>query len=152
MIKSLSEIINIVGETNEANGFNKYSEAREAGYGVEYLSMKDLLEVSELTEAQDELRSGHAPDEVYLSWPATPASLAVEFPSGGDATEYFQANTPGKPEGYLIEKLDAIIRGMGTIYEIAESHGLDIEEVEEMLLNKVRFNASRGKMHGGKKF
>jgi hypothetical protein len=151
-MKTLTDIFRLVGETNEQNGFNGYSQAREDGYGTQYLSMKDLLSVGEQAEAQEELRAGHEPDEIYLSWPPTPASLASEFASGQEATEHFRANTPGKPEGYIVEKLDAIIRDLGTLYEIVQEHGLPITVVEETLVRKVEFNASRGFKHGGKAF
>ncbi|UDL15911.1 MazG-like nucleotide pyrophosphohydrolase [Microbacterium phage Pumpernickel] len=143
MTKTLSELIRLAGETNEKNGYNGYAQANADGYGVDYLAKKDLLEVSELTEALDELRHGHSPAEIYLSWPPTPPSLAAEFPSGAEATAHFRANTPGKPEGYLIEKLDAVIRALGTIYEVADVHGLDIEVIEEHLVGKIEYNAQR---------
>lgn len=143
MTKSLAELIALAGETNEKNGYNGYAKAKADGYGVEYLAKKDLLEVGELAEALEELRHGHSPEEIYLSWPPTPASLAVEFASGAEATEYFRSKTPGKPEGYIIEKLDAIIRSFGTLYEVAKEHGLDVETIEAHLVGKIEYNAQR---------
>ncbi len=125
---NLTDVINLVGETNEKNGFNSYAKAAEDGYGVQYLGMKDLLSVGEQAEAQEELRAGRAPDEIYFS-------------------------EGGKPEGYIIEKLDAIIRDFGTIYEIVESSDvLTVDDVVAHLLGKVDYNAGRGHKHGGKSF
>jgi len=140
---ALVGLVTLAGETNEKNGYNGYAKARADGYGVEYLTKKDLLEVGENCEALEELRHGHAADEIYLSWPPTPASLAAEFPSGADATAYFQANTKGKLEGYLIEKFDAIIRSFGTIYEVIKEHDMDPEETLANLVGKIEYNAQR---------
>jgi hypothetical protein len=141
--KTLAELVVLAGETNEKNGYNGYAQARADGYGLQYLALKDLLEVGENTEALEEIRNGHTPDEIYLSWPPTPPSLAVEFASGADATEHFQATTKGKLEGYLIEKFDAIIRSFGTIYEVIREHGLDPEETLAHLEGKIEYNAQR---------
>lgn len=141
--KTISELVRLAGETNGKNGYNGYSKARADGYGLQYLALKDLLEVGENTEALEEIRTGHEPDEIYESWPPTPASLAVEFSSGEEATAHFRANSKPKLEGYLIEKFDAIIRSFGTIYEVVEEHGLDLEETVAFLEKKIEFNAQR---------
>lgn len=116
---NLADLIILAGETNEKNGYNGYAVADDAGFGIEYLAKKDLLEVGELAEALEELRHGHAPDEIYHS--------------GNDA----------KPEGYIIEKLDAIIRSFGTLYEVAQRHGVPIDEIENLLVGKIGYNARR---------
>jgi len=143
MTKSLADLITLAGETNEFNQYNGYAKAYEDGYGIQYLAMKDLLEVGENCEALEELRHGHAADEIYLSWPPTPASLATEFASGEEATAHFRATTRGKPEGYIIEKLDAIIRSMGTLFEVARVHGVDVSVIEDHLVGKIEYNAQR---------
>ena len=143
LIEALVALVYLAGETNEKNGYNGYAKARADGYGIDYLAKKDLLEVSELVEALDELRHGREADDIYLSWPPTPASLAVEFSSGAEATEHFRANTPGKQEGYLIEKFDAIIRSFGTIYEVIEEHKPDAHETIAFLIAKMEYNARR---------
>jgi hypothetical protein len=116
---NLSELVRLAGETNEKNGYNGYAEAKADGYGVEYLAKKDLLEVGELAEALEELRHGHAADFIYTS--------------GADE----------KPEGYLIEKFDAIIRAFGTIYEVIEEHNLDLDATVGYLEQKIAYNARR---------
>lgn len=115
---TLLDLVLLAGRTNEANGYNGYAKALEDGYGVDYLAKKDLLEVSELTEALDELRHGRSADEIYLS-------------------------DGGKLEGYLIEKFDAMIRAMGTIYEVMEAHGMDLRETLDLLQAKIEYNARR---------
>lgn len=129
MTYTLAELVTLAGETNEKNGYNGYEKARADGYGVEYLTKKDLLEVGEITEALEELRMGHEPDEIYLS---------------GDK----------KLEGYLIEKFDANIRSFGTTYEIIKAHGLDVEETVAYLVGKIEYNARRAdtKASGVKQF
>lgn len=140
-IKDLQER---VGAVNEKNGFNTALEVPKEFRHLYWMN-ELLLVVSELTEAQDELRHGRKITEEYFSYPPTPASLAVEFASGVEATEYFQSRTEGKPEGAPSEIADAIIRLLGICFE-AE---IDIEDVIE---RKLAFNATRPYKHGGKKF
>ena len=116
--KTLTELVVLAGETNEKNGYNGYAKARADGYGVEYLTKKDLLEVGENCEALEELRHGHSADEIYLS-------------------------EGGKLEGYLIEKFDAVIRSFGTIYEVIREYGLDPEATLAHLEGKIEYNARR---------
>lgn len=52
--------------------------------------------------------------------------------------------TDGKPEGFGVEVADAIIR----LLDLAYMTGLPIED---LIMEKVQFNKSRGVMHGGKK-
>lgn len=118
MTYTLRELVELSGKTNEKNGYNGYKQAVADGYGVDYLAKKDLLEVSEVVEALDELRKGMGPEEIYLS-------------------------EDNKLEGYLIEKFDAIIRAFGTIYEVVEHHGLDLDETVAHLVGKIEYNARR---------
>lgn len=129
MTYTLADLIILAGETNEKNGYNGYSQARADGYGVEYLTKKDLLEVSEITEALEELRMGHSPEEIYFS-------------------------EGGKLEGYLIEKFDANIRSFGTTFEVLREHGLDVEKTVARLVDKIMYNARRAdtKASGVKEF
>ncbi len=141
--EALVGLVTLAGTTNEKNGYNGYSQARADGYGVEYLTKKDLLEVGEVTEALEELRMGHEASEIYFSWPPTPASLAVEFSSGAEADEAFRATVKPKLEGYLIEKFDVLIRNFGTLYEVIQEHDLDAHEVLANLVGKIEYNAQR---------
>ena len=128
--RTLAELITLAGTTNEKNGYNGYAKANADGYGVDYLAKKDLLEVSELTEALDELRAGYGPGDVY---------------SSGDDQ---------KPEGYLVEKADAVIRAFGTFYEIIQEHDLTAEFMEQIIVSKIEYNARRAdtKASGVKSF
>lgn len=116
---TLAELTLLAGQTNEKNGYNGYAQAVADGYGVEYLAKKDLLEVGELAEALEELRHGHPADRIYTS--------------GNDE----------KPEGYLIEKFDAIIRALGTIYEVIQVHDMDLDFTVGYLEEKISYNARR---------
>lgn len=71
------------------------------------VDQKLLLAVGELVEAQNELRDGHAPTEIY-------------FPEGSL-----------KPEGFPIELADAVIR----ILQLAESLGIDIMKAMELKMD-----------------
>jgi hypothetical protein len=139
---TLLDLVLLAGRTNEANGYNGYAKALEDGYGVDYLAKKDLLEVSELAEALDELRHGHTADEIYLSYPPTPGTLIAEIGTER-AEQVFRETAPAKLEGYLIEKFDAIIRAFGTIYEVVEAHDLDLEDTLAHLQGKIEYNARR---------
>ena len=143
MTKTLTELVMLAGQTNAKNGYNGYSKAVADGYGIDYLAKKDLLEVSELTEALDELRAGRSADEIYTSYPPTPGTLIAEIGNVSEAEKMFRENIKPKLEGYLIEKFDAMIRAMGTIYEIIEEHGLDPEETLAHLTGKIEYNAQR---------
>lgn len=81
---------------------------------------------SEATEAYEEYRNGHSPGERYYSGP---------FADQQDRT--------GKPEGIPSELADIIIR----VLDVCERYGIPIDEV---VAEKLAFNATRGYRHGGK--
>lgn len=143
MTKTLTELLLLAGKTNEKNGYNGYLDALRDGYGTDYLAKKDLLEVSELTEALDELRHGREASDIYYSYGSTPGSLIAEIGDVSEADRVYRERATPKLEGYLIEKFDAIIRSLGTIYEVIEAHGLDPEETLAHLENKIEYNAQR---------
>lgn len=64
-----------------------------------------LLVVGEITEAQEELRAGHAPTEIYFNGT--------------------------KPEGFPVELADAVIR----ILDLAQELGIDLDTAMEMKHN-----------------
>jgi len=79
---------------------------------------KLLLAVSEIVEAQEELRDGRFPNEFYYD------------PEGN-----------GKPCGFGVEIADAIIR----LLDIAYGFGIDIEH---MIETKLQYNKTRPTKHG----
>lgn len=82
----------VVHDQNVKNGFYD-------GEGSQDLHRKLLLIISEICEAQEELRAGHKPEEIY-------------FNPGSD-----------KPEGFSIELADASIR----IMDILQFVGVNLE-------------------------
>lgn len=72
------------------------------------------------------------------------AEAVEELRSGHSPTEVYYGEG-GKPEGFPVELADAIIRA----YDLAEMIGIELDPVIE---EKVEFNKSRGRMHGGKSF
>lgn len=100
MTNTLREIQQAVGETNGANGFNKFDSVPEE-YQADYIAKKLLLAVGEISyEAFEEIRSGKHHTERYYS-------------------------DGGKPEGFPAEIADAIIRLLGVAYEL----DIDMQEV-----------------------
>ena len=85
---------------------------------------------SELSEALEELRSGKPVDLTYYP--------DRKFDDQG-------AFNPGKPEGVSSEMADVVIR----VLDFCGANGINLEA---MILEKLTYNASRGRMHGGKKF
>lgn len=79
-----------------------------------------LMVVGELVEAQNELRDGHAPGDIY-----------------------YNETNPAKPEGFGIELADAIIRLAGT----AEALNIDLQHCITL---KHAYNGTRPRLHGKK--
>jgi len=140
MTNPFTELQNRIGEINEKSGFNQAKDIPEE-YRDLYWDRKLLLVISEIAEAQDEMRSGHAVDERYESYPPVPPSLAVEFASGADATEHWENSQRGKPEGTPSEMADAVIRLIGVAHEAK----FDLFEV---IFHKLDYNETRGYRHG----
>lgn len=93
-----------------------------------------LLAISEICEAQEELRDGRHPVEIYHA--------------GGDYTQGYNAMyslgmfpKDMKPEGFPVEIADAIIR----LLDIAAKFEIDIEQVIHL---KLEYNRSRPPKHG----
>lgn len=124
-----------------------YRQSAEAGFhdgepteaGPERLAndaMKMALIHSEVSEALEELRAGYDPREtVYRIGHAS-------FPEQAYSPE---GRPLRKPEGVPSEMADIVIR----VLDYCGSRGIDLES---MILEKLDYNATRGKMHGGKSF
>lgn len=91
---------------------------------------KLLLMVSEITEAHDELRSGHAADETYY------------YPTKRDTSSGpVPADPLPKPEGVPSELADTVIR----ILDFCGTEGIDLQSIIE---EKLAYNATRERLHG----
>ena len=86
---------------------------------------KLMLIVSEVAEAQDELRKGHAADETYY-----PTKRIHEFGTH-------------KPEGVPSELADVVIR----VLDFCHTEGIDLQSIIE---EKLAYNATRERLHGKK--
>ena len=145
MTSQLNDLIDRIHAINEKSGFNEYA-STPAEFKKLYIGNKLMLVVSELAEAQEEIRSGRAVTDTYYDIGPVPASFAVEFASGVDANAAWIASQlnsegPKKPEGFPSEIADAIIR----LLSMARETGIDIEAVIE---EKIAYNATRPFKHG----
>ena len=129
---------------------------------LDWVGNKILLIASELVEAQEELRNGREPLEHYYR--------DVDGQVGADPQITFRSQLYGngdnhpemdlnrhletrkhdrpllKPEGFVTEMADATVRLMDLLGVLA------VEDFGEKLVEKLEYNATRGDMHGGKKF
>lgn len=86
-----------------------------------HVTMKLLLAISEIAEAQEELRDGHAPGEIYYE--------RIEVGSTGPVEDITSLATfERKPCGFLVELADAAIRLM----DIGAAYGLDLTIVPDI--------------------
>lgn len=86
---------------------------------------------SEISEAFEEFRNGHAPDEIYY-----PEGIEKHVEIDGKIVQH-------KPEGVPIELADVIIR----IADVCKTHGIDLEQALNI---KAAYNKTRPHLHGGK--
>lgn len=102
-----------------------------------------MLCVSELSEALEEFRDGHAEDEIRFDCIAPEGAFGEsEFDArcSGECNECGY----GKPEGVPVELADCIIR----ILDFCGHAGIDIEEAIDI---KRGYNTGRPYRHGGKR-
>lgn len=147
-----------IGEANAANGWHDEGDRlrNDAGnvaltsssfMGAEasgrpkaalrnYYITKLALVMSEAAEAVEELRNGHAVTETYYS--------GGEGEFLGSQDQYDAHGNRRKPEGVPSEIADIVIR----CFDFADEAGFSLGEI---ILEKLAYNATRGRMHGGKK-
>lgn len=130
-----------------------------------------MLIVSEAAEALEEWRNNHAADECYFTIPSHRPAI-TDYDSTDLRTKVFDlerqhsGNRPVypkhlaeftddevelliekghlKPEGIPSELADIVIR----VFDCAAEYGIDIEE---QVVNKMAYNATRSHRHGGKR-
>jgi len=117
-MRSINEIAADIAFTSESKGFH---------ITVDEVDRKLLLAVSEICEAQDQLRDGHGLTQIYYS---TNAGYGDDRMHGDS-----------KPEGFPVECADAIIR----LLHLMHWAGIDINEVIEQ---KIAYNKTRPPKHG----
>lgn len=109
-----------------------------------------MLATSELTEALEEDRGGK-PVVYFKCTTCNAESLDLGDAQGRHAVPNSIMICDGvpfpKPEGALVEIVDAIIRLLDTGQDLADRSKYDIGEVMEL---KMEFNAQREHMHGKK--
>lgn len=119
----------------EEEGAERTARGLDAARGAlrNYYITKLALITTEVAEAIEEIRNGHAMDETY-------------YPSKGSTDSPFEkSNTfgPFKPEGVPSELADVVIRVWSLIGEV----GLDLGPI---IVEKLNYNATRAQRHGGK--
>jgi len=104
---------------------------------------KLMLIVSEVAEAQDEIRNGHLANETYYPDPQLPSSLVAEV--GVQRARELVAERadglPKKPEGVPSEIADVVIR----CFDFAATEGFDLGAI---ILEKIAYNETRPFKHG----
>lgn len=115
---TIEEMMAVAYETAKSKGWHDGPLANRP------LETEMLLMISEIAEACEELRNGHAPADIYY-------------------VRDKQGNM--KPEGVPVEFADAIIR----ICESSEKRGIPLVRA---LREKLAYNMTRPVRHGGKAF
>lgn len=122
-ISSINQLAAVIHAVSSSKGFDSPN--------LQNIDKKLLLAVSEICEAQDELRDGNDPTHIYYK------NYFVE----GLSDDGLPA--PNKPEGFPVEIADAIIR----LLHICFAFKIDIAAV---IAEKVAYNSTRPYKHGRK--
>ncbi|OMH30632.1 hypothetical protein [Tersicoccus sp. Bi-70] len=145
-MSTIRELQQLAYEQSAAKGFHddEPTDPRE----VAWLNGQRIALIhSELSEALEELRSGHAPSEIYYPKPCLPDSLVAEVgvARAEELMERNSAGKPRKPEGVPAEMADVVIRVM----DFCGANGIDLEAA---ITEKLEYNATRSHKHGGRAF
>lgn len=138
----LTTLQELAGSTSESKGFHDdhprredFVEGKRGDLAFKramghYQGNLMMLIVSEATEAHDEIRTGHRANETYYPVPKDGLSLQARLE---------------KPEGVPSEVADIVIRAFDYAYRNKFS-------LADIIIEKITFNQSRERMHGGKAF
>ena len=131
-IETFRAMTELCGSASASKGWHEGRPTDPAMLG-HWQGNKLMLMVSELVEAHDELRNGHAANETY--YPTKP---------DGDTITTQEAKL-FKPEGVPSELADTVIR----IFDFCYTEKIDLGGI---IAEKLAYNRTREQMHGGKKF
>lgn len=141
IIGGMQELVYAAGTNSREHGFHEdwpvvYLGENDTSRQLSLAIVEKLaLTHEEISEALGEIRSGHAPTEVYYR-----SRIGAEYPEQTiteDGKPYY------KPEGFGIELADAVIR----IADLAYLTGLDLGA---LVTEKMYYNATREHKHGRK--
>lgn len=141
---TIDELQTRIGLVNQKNGFNE-AETIPLEFRHFYWVTKLALVITEVAEAIEEIRKGHAIDHQYVIYPDAIASIADPVLLEAAVADYEARGGLPKPEGAPAEIADAFIRLLGIMYE-AKLSGSAVAE------HKIDYNESRPFKHGGKLF
>lgn len=102
-------------------------EQKKYGSPVLQPERKMLLTISEVCEAHETMRDGRPLEEIWLAW---------------DPTKGYEA----KPEGFLIECADGVMRLLDLMWDIHVKLGAP--DPESVILQKLVFNKTRPEKNG----
>jgi NTP pyrophosphatase (non-canonical NTP hydrolase) len=129
-IEMFREMTELCGSNSAAKGW--HDDRPEGGVALaNWQGNKLMLMVSEVVEAHDELRTGHAANETY-------------YPTATGA-DLLHSEGPFKPEGVPSELADTVIR----VFDFCYTEDIDLGAI---IAEKLAYNRTRERMHGGKKF
>lgn len=109
-----------------------------------WIISKMFLVMGEVAEAGEELRNGRDVKDVYYSYENSDGSVDVF-----DEQVFVEGIPQYKPEGWLVEMADTLIRVCDLVGVAAGQEGVMFGPI---VAAKLQYNATRGVMHGGKKF
>lgn len=131
-MSTINELQARIGEINTANGWRK-DDAHKTSSDKQIVML--ALISTEVSEAIEEVRNGHAVTKRHYSG----SNVSPYDPSEARNLD----GTLRKPEGVPSELADIVIRAL----DCADAWGIDMGAVIE---EKLAYNATRGKRHGGK--
>lgn len=123
-----------IGAANRANGFHAQGDELRR-------SVAKYTDPIDAPHFEDYLRNYYI---TKLALITSEAVEGIEELRVGRAADEAYHNDQGKPEGVPSEVADIVIRA----FDFADEAGFDLGAIIE---EKLRYNATRGKMHGGKR-